>query len=310
MFGAEAKLAAQRLLEADLRGFAGDGLHTVPAILEAMDLGHIDPRAQLVVLKETAAICVLDGGQGLGQVAATKALGRAVQKAREVGTGTVVIQRGHTIGPAALYAALAADEGLIGMCTTNSGGATVVGDSDGVAWNTVTSICWGFPRAQGAPVLVDQPSARGHWGEVALAQQAGQTLSTCVAVDAEGQSTDQPDEARLLLPWAGPAGVATGLVSSMLSGILPGGRLPIHKKRAAERDGAEHFFYVIDPQQFGDAEAMQAELESGIEQWAAVPGQQQWQLAADRLENGIPVSEADSAALAQTARRLRVDWPE
>ncbi|MEO1994208.1 MAG: Ldh family oxidoreductase, partial [Planctomycetaceae bacterium] len=187
--------------------------------------------------------------------------------------------------------ALAAEDGLIGLCTTNSGTATVVGGDDGVPWNTVTSVSWGFPRAQGAPVLVDQPSARGSWGAVAVAQQTGGSLSACVALDAEGQPTERPDEARLLLPWAGAAGVATGLIASMLSGVLSGGRLPVHKHRAAERDGAEHFFFVIDPQQFGDVEAMQAELESGIEHWQSAPGQEQWQLATDRLENGIPVAE-------------------
>jgi len=311
MFGAEAKMAAQRLVEADLGGFAGDGVRRVPALLEAIDLAHIDPRAQLVVERETAAMCVLDAGKGMGQVAATKAVQRAIKKAADVGTGTVVVRRSQWMGPPTLYAALAAREGLIALCTTNSGSARVVGDGGQVALNTVTTIAWGFPRAEGPALLIDQPSARGTWEDVERAQQAGQTLPECVALDCDGQSTTRPDEAQSLFPWAGPAGVAAGLVASVLSGVLAGGRLPVHKQRAAERDGAEHFFYVIDPRQFGDADAMQAELEAGMDVWRdAHSDTEPWRLATESLDGQVALSQTDFDALAQLAGRLQVDWPE
>ena len=311
MFGAEAKLAAQRLVEADLAGFADDGVACLPGLLEAMDLAHIDPRAQLVVERETAAMCVLDAGKGLGQVAATKAVQRAIKKAAEVGTGTVVVRRSQSMGPPTLYAALAAREGMLALCTTNSGSARVVGDGGQVGLNTVTSIAWGFPRPEGPALLIDQRSARGTWGDVERAEQAGETLPECVALDGDGQSTRSPAEAQWLFPWAGPAGAAAGLVASLLSGVLAGGRLPVHKQRAAERDGAEHFFYVIDPRQFGDVDAMQAELEAGMDVWRdAQSDTVPWRLASESLDGQVCMSQTDFAALAKLARRLRVEWPE
>src|SRR5262249_12704775 len=74
MFQAEAKIAAFRLLESDIRGIHSHGSRALPRYIEGMDQGDIDPRAQVLTIKETPAIAVLDGGKGLGHVAATKGM--------------------------------------------------------------------------------------------------------------------------------------------------------------------------------------------------------------------------------------------
>ena len=125
MFKPEAEIGAARLIEADLRGIQSHGSRAVGRYLDAMDVGDIDARAQVIVEVETPAIAVLDGGKGLGHVAATKAMQLAIQKAREVGTGTVAIKRGQHYGAAAVYAMMAVEAGMIGYTTTSTGPATV-----------------------------------------------------------------------------------------------------------------------------------------------------------------------------------------
>src|SRR5689334_5991422 len=92
MYQAEAKLAASRLVEADLRGIHSHGTRALHRYLDGMDAGDIDPRAQVLTVRETPAIAVLDGGKGLGHVAATKGMQLAIAKAKAVGTGTVVVR--------------------------------------------------------------------------------------------------------------------------------------------------------------------------------------------------------------------------
>src|SRR5437660_1285646 len=91
MFKAEAELAAARQIEADLRGIHSHGSRATPRYLRAMDSGDIDPRGQVLTIKQTAAMAVLDGGRSLGHVAATKAMQLAIDLAREAGTGTVAV---------------------------------------------------------------------------------------------------------------------------------------------------------------------------------------------------------------------------
>ncbi|MCH2465650.1 MAG: Ldh family oxidoreductase, partial [Gemmatimonadetes bacterium] len=76
-----------------LRGIQSHGSRALPRYFEAMDRGEIDPRAQIITERETPAMTVLNGGAGLGHVAATKAMQLAIQKAKEVGTGTVAVKR-------------------------------------------------------------------------------------------------------------------------------------------------------------------------------------------------------------------------
>lgn len=123
MFGAEAKVGAERLVEADLLGLEASGSQSIGRFLTAMDNAEIDSRAQIVVEQESPAIAVMNGGMGLGHVAATKAMQLAITKANEVGTGTIAVKRSHDPGAAVCYALLAAEKGCIGICVASGGQA-------------------------------------------------------------------------------------------------------------------------------------------------------------------------------------------
>src|SRR5262245_38166508 len=85
MFQAEAEIAADRQIEADLRGIQSHGSRMAPRYLKAMDVGDIDPRGQTLVIQRTPAMALLDGGRGVGHVTSTKAVHMAVEMARAVG---------------------------------------------------------------------------------------------------------------------------------------------------------------------------------------------------------------------------------
>ena len=81
MFAAEAQIAADRLVEADLRGIHSHGTRALPRYLQAMEMGDIDPRAESVTVCETPAMAVIDAGKGMGHVAATRGMQAAIRKA-------------------------------------------------------------------------------------------------------------------------------------------------------------------------------------------------------------------------------------
>src|SRR5258705_13008533 len=84
-----------------------------------MDLGDIDPRARTITLHDTPAAALLDGSTGIGHVAATRAMLLVMEKARAVGTGTVVVRNSRLCGDAGGIARLAAEAGLIGLVTNS-----------------------------------------------------------------------------------------------------------------------------------------------------------------------------------------------
>lgn len=148
MFIAEAEIVAERMIDADSDGRPQDGAGALPEILDAMDLGDIDPRARVITISETPAIAVLDGSTGVGHVATTKAMLMAVEKAAAVGTGTVIIRNSRPCGDLGGIARLAAGRDQIGMVATSF--------PDGH-----DMLAWSVPRPDGRRPMVQRHRHEG-----------------------------------------------------------------------------------------------------------------------------------------------------
>jgi len=81
LFQFDAKVAAERLVEADLYGAPSHGVALLCRLLDAMDQGDIDPRAQILTLTDAPCFAVLNGSRSVGAVAATKGAALASSKA-------------------------------------------------------------------------------------------------------------------------------------------------------------------------------------------------------------------------------------
>ena len=236
MFGVEAEIGAARLVEADLRGIQSHGSRALPKYIEAMDRGEIDPRAQVITERETPAMAVLNGGTGLGHVAATKGMQLAIRKAKEVGTGTVAVKRGQHYGAAGVYAMMAVEAGVIGYTTTSTGPATVAAYGSRQPAVANNAFAWGVPLPEGAPFIFDAACAVSSWGKVHSLKMYGQKIPAGWALDENGHPTTDPNAAKTLLPFSGARGYGLAFLSSVLAGPLVGGRMPIHKSWSVEAD--------------------------------------------------------------------------
>lgn len=320
MFQVEAEIAANRLIEADLRGIHSHGSRTAERYLESMDMGDIDPRAQILTITETPAIAVLDGSNAMGHVAATRAMELAIKKAGEVGTGTVAVRNSHHFGAAAVYVLMAVEAGMIGYCTTNTGRATVAahGSTQGATANN--AIAWGVPAREGAPFVLDMACAKTSWGKLETLAMYGLPVPAGYALDSAGKETTDSANISTLLPAAGPRGYGLAMVSSILTGALTGGKLPINKKKSPEIEGSEHFFYVIDIKQFVAEDQFHEELASAtaaIHQLSPsdanaqvrIPGELEWELTQRALQEGLYVHSDHASQLKELAKRVNYDVP-
>ena len=264
MIPVEAAAGADRLIEADLRGIPSHGTRALPRYLDQMKAGGIDPRATILTERDTPAMAVLNGGKGLGHVAATRAMQMAINKAKEVGTGTVAVKASQHFGAAQVYAMMAAAEGMIGYATTSTGPATVAAYGSRGPAVANNALAWAAPTRDGHPVVLDMACAVSSWGKVRSMGMYGQAIPEGWAVDGEGNPTTNADDAKTLLPAAGPRGYGLAFFSSVLCGPLVGARMPLKKTWEIASDGSEHFMYAIDINAFVDPDDFYNQIEATV----------------------------------------------
>lgn len=320
MFKVQAEQAASRQIEADLRGIHSHGSRATPRYLKAMDTGDIDPRGQVLTITKTPAIALLDGGRNLGHVASTKATQMAIDMAREVGTGTVAVRNSQHYGSASVYTLMAANAGMIGYCTTSTGKATVAAYGSRQAATANNAFAWAAPSRSGAPFCLDMACAVSSWGKLDSQKLYGGTIPPGWALDEQGNPTVDPAAAKTLLPAAGARGYGLAFLSSILAGPLAGGKMPLHKTRGPEVEGSEHFFYVIDISKFVELDHFYDELESTMRDVRALPaadgftrvslpGELEWERAAQWAKEGIPLHRSHVAELAEIAAKMKIPVP-
>lgn len=321
VFAVDARMAAARMVEADARGLHSHGLRMMKWYLGGFDKGQIDPRGQILTMTETAAIAALEGSRALGQVAATKAMQLAIEKARDVGTGTVTVKNSHHLGAAGVYVQLAIDQGMIGFCTTSTGRASVAGYGTNQRATSNHAQAWGIPVKNGAPILLDMAIAKASWGKINALGQYGLPIPLDWALDETGSPTTDANSAETLLPAGGPKGFGLGIVSGILAGALEGGRLPISRKRASMIEGSQHFFYVIDPEKFTELDRFYVRIDEAVNalqqlepapgfERTRLPGQRQWEELNRAKEQGVRVHRQDAETLKTLASGmgLRAPW--
>ncbi len=321
VFAFDAETAAARMVEADERGFHSHGCRMMEWYLGGLNEGHIDPRGQVLTLTETVAMAALDGSRALGQVAATKAVQLAIEKARAVGTGTVTVSNSHHLGAAGVYVQLAVNAGMIGFCTTSSGRASVAAYGSKGRATSNHAQAWGIPVQAGAPILLDMSCAKASWGKIHALGLYDLPIPGGWTLDEEGEPTTDADKAKILMPAAGPKGFGLGLVSGILAGALEGGRLPIARKRGAMPDGSQHFFSVIDPEKFVEPDRFHARIQEAVTaihnlepapgfERVRLPGERQWESLNRAKQEGVRVHHRDAETLKSlaTPMGLTVPW--
>ena len=111
----DAERVASLMARADLTGADGHGVFRLPQYVRRIRAGGINLRPAIRVVRESTASAVLDGDNGMGHLVMQRAAELAIEKALAHGIGWVGAFRSNHAGPAALYADLAAERGLVGI---------------------------------------------------------------------------------------------------------------------------------------------------------------------------------------------------
>ena len=117
---ADGEQAADVLAKSDLRGIDSHGVARLHTYFEMLELGRINPKPKIKIVREKASVATVDGDNGLGLVVGPKANEIAMDKAEEHGSGWVSVCNTNHFGIAGYYVLQALERDLIGWAMTNS----------------------------------------------------------------------------------------------------------------------------------------------------------------------------------------------
>lgn len=310
----DAKIFADALIFSELRFHPGhgQGVRRLRRYQERIGNKLVDPRAPWEVVKQSPALALVDAHNGIGTVAAAKAMALAVEKAKVCGIGQVIVRNSTHYGSSAVHACQALNSGCIGIAYTNAGPEMAPwGGREGV----VGTNPWGIaaPTNLGFPAVMDFALTTAGKGMMLWHSREGKKMPTDWALTPEGEITDDPDAAMqgALLAIGEYKGYGLAFMTDVLTGVISGGGFGLTPYADPARLDVSHALTAIDIEWFMPL----ARFEERMGEFAAmvksrktrpgfseilIPGEQEARRVARKSAAGVPLDDevlADLVAL-------------
>ena len=295
-----ARATAKYLVAADAQGLGTHGLARVPSYCGHLRSGRALGDAKPRIVREQAAACLVDGGNGLGFEPCELALAQAIERARRNGVAFAGVTNGHHCGALGILLEPVAAAGMVGLAFTNAAAAIMPwgGKKPVFGTNPVAAI---FPRREGAPLVIDLSLTQVTRGQVMLYQKQGKSIPEGWGMDADGNPTT--DAQKILVGGSmyavgGMKGTMLALMVEVLCCALTGAALS-HEIGSIYVDEGPHMrlgqaFLVIDPAALAGREVYLERIETMVaamlrDGGVRLPGARRQTLAASAAKNGIDV---------------------
>ena len=271
----DAALIADSLVQADLWGHQSHGVLRTGWYATRLKSGALKPVTSPTPVVDAGAIAVFDGGDGIGQVLAARAMQDAIGRARRHGIGAVAVKNSNHFGTAMYYTRMAAGAQCIGLCCTNGSPAMAPwGGRRKVVGNNPWSIA--APAGRHPPMVLDIANTSVARGKIYLARNRGEPIPLGWAIDEAGRPTTDPQAALAgnILPMGGHKGYAISVMMDVLSGVLSGSRFltGVHGPYEADKkSGCGHLFVAMSIAAFRPLAEFEADVERMIAELKSVP---------------------------------------
>lgn len=116
----DAEIIADSIIFAELKNYNSFGLQELLNYIEKIEKGILNSKAHMKYLIDEGSVCLIDADNGIGHIAAYKAITKAVDIAKDYGIGVVLVKDSNSLGEASYYSLKAVKEGMIGVVMTNT----------------------------------------------------------------------------------------------------------------------------------------------------------------------------------------------
>jgi LDH2 family malate/lactate/ureidoglycolate dehydrogenase len=233
------------LVDADARGVVTHGLTRLPAYVERIRAGLLDPAARPVVVADHGALLLLDAGNGFGAVAGCDAADLAAERVSLHGCAWVTVRNGNHLSMLGYYARRLARRGFAAIAMTNAGPSMA-------AWGGTRPVVGTNPLAMAvpgeeSPVVLDMAATMVARGKIRRAQAEGNAIPEGWAFDAHGNPTTDADEAMsgTLAPAGGHKGYALSVMVDLMTGVLGAGSFATQVRTATDRTGPSGVCFTL-----------------------------------------------------------------
>ena len=327
----DAETAAEILVAADLRGVESHGIIRLNSYYGSrIRKGLVDPRSPYSIISETPTTLLVDGGNGLGMVAAKDAMRRCIQKAQESNIAMVTVRNSNHYGIAGYYAMMALEHNMIGISFTNSQPlvAPTYGRSAILGTNPIAVA---VPAGRERPYVLDMATSIVPVGRITVYDKAGKPIPEGWGIDQDGVVTTAPDavlHGGALMPLGGVdimrgyKGYGLSLLVDIFSGVLSGAAVGGDVGRPADpQAGANvgHFFAAVKIDAFRPLLDFEAQMDYLIQMLKTSPkaagqeriyihGEKEFEMSERYEQEGVPVMVEVVKMLQQAGEEIGVPW--
>lgn len=319
----EARYCTRGLMQSELRCLPGQGqgVRRLPTYLERITKKYIQPGAPFEVVKESPALALVDGHNGMGSAIGQKAMEIAIQKAKISGIGTVVVRNSTHFGSSAVPARLAVEQDCIGIAMTNAG-------PEMAPWGAATGVVgtnpWGIAAPTGGafPVVLDIALTTAGKGMMQWHAREGKKIPLDWALTPDGEETDDPEAAMkgALLGIGQHKGYGLAMITDVITGVLSGGGFGLVPYANPAKQDVSHTMIAIDIAWFMPVDEFKARMDSFIKDIKAaklrpgfdeilVPGEIDYRRETEYRQNGARLDAITFDQLAEMAQKLNIEFP-
>jgi len=295
---ADARLVAETLVAANLRGVDSHGVVRLPHYATRLRNGTVKARPKISAKRTGPSAAVVEGDAGMGQLVATRAMQEAISLAKQSGVGAVVARNSSHCGACAWFVEMAVKQGLIGVALTHTDSIMVPPGMKRIFLGS-NPIAFGAPGER-EPVIIDMSTTHVAWGKILVARQEGKPVPPDWGVDAEGKATTDAQRVVGLAPTGGHKGYALAMMVEILCAQLAGVPFGRHVTQMYgelnKPRNLGHFMLALDVARFADPKEFAAQISCFLEEihaeQALAPGDPERLNAERRRRDGIPLGPA------------------
>lgn len=225
-----AKLAAEVLVKADLRGIDSHGVARLSGYFRLWKKNRINSQPDPDVIHESFSTATVDGDAGLGLIVGPYAMNIAIQKANQYGSGWVSVKNSNHFGIAAYHAMMALEHDMIGIAMTNASPLVAPTFSNERMLGT-NPMCYVFPAKNHNPIVIDMATSTAANGKLEIAQRNNKDVPFGWLQNSEGLASIDANSLKKggsLLPLGSTRengshkGFGLSAVVDIFSGVLSG----------------------------------------------------------------------------------------
>ena len=318
----DARIIGDHLVNANLLGHDSHGVWQIQGYVQELANGYVgwDERE---VVRESPVLQIFDAHGGNGIVTLTRATDIVVEKARQSTIGMVGLRDVTHMGRLGDYPPRIAEQGMIGMVWTNTGGLAVAPFGGVDRKLRLAPVSYAVPRRDGPPLMLDMTLSVVAGGKIIQKMVHGEQLPEGWLIDREGNYVTDPEGWRTpdvaILPLGGLQFGHKGHGMAMMMEMIVG-PLTLAGCTDGVDGGGGALLTAINIEAFTDLDTYHNQVEEYLE-WVRssatipgfsgvyAPGELEEGNRARHLKDGIDVPDPTWADLAEVAAGLSVAMP-